>query len=107
MKDLKTTSQKRVKLTIEEVRHVADLAKLGLSEEDISMFQKQLLEIVEFVGKVSEVNTENIEPTSQVTGLENVLRDDEVKPSLSQEKVLQNAPRIHNGYFIVDAIFEE
>ncbi len=107
MKYQKTTSQKTVKLTIEEVRHVADLAKLRLSEDDIAKFQKQLTDIVEFVGRLQEVDTNNIEPTSQVTGLENVLREDEVKPSLSQEKVLKNAPRTHNGYFVVDAIFEE
>lgn len=100
-------SRKKVELNIDEVRHVADLAKLKLSDEDINKFQKQILEIVEFVGKVSEVNTENVEPTSQVTGLENVLREDEVKPSLTQEEVLSNTNRKYKGYFMVDAIFEE
>lgn len=107
MKDQKSASKKKVQLTTEEVRHVADLAKLRLSEEDIAKFQKQLTDIVEFVGKLQEVDTNNVEPTSQVTGLENVLREDEVKPSLPQEKVLKNASRKHNGYFVVDAIFEE
>ena len=93
-------------LTNEEVKHVSQLAKLGLSDGDIVKFQKQLTDIVEFVGKLQEVDTENIEPTNQVTGLENVFREDEVKESLSQNEVLANAPRKHKGYFLVDSIFE-
>ncbi len=93
--------------SIEEVKHVAKLAKLGLAEEDIQKFQKQLTDIVDFVGKLQEVDTKNVEPTSQVTGLENVFREDEVKPSLSQDEVLSNAKRTYKGYFMVDAIFEE
>ncbi len=92
-------------LTIEDVKHVAKLANLDLSKDDLSKFQRQLLEIVEFVGKVSEVKTENVEPTSQVTGLENILREDKVTPSLSQEEVLANAPRKYKGHFVVKAIF--
>lgn len=99
---------KKVKsvLSIDEVKHVAKLAKLNLSNDDIKKFQKQLTEIVEFVGKLQEVDTKDIEPTSQVTGLENVFREDIIKSSLSQTDVLANAPRKHNGYFVVDAIFE-
>jgi len=93
-------------LSLEEVKHVAKLAKLGLSADDINNFQKQLTAIVELVSKLKEVDTKDIEPTSQVTGLENVFRQDTIKPSLSQKEVLANAPRIHKGYFVVDAIFE-
>lgn len=103
----KTDSGKEsAKLTINEVRHVAELAKLRLTDEDVTKFQKQLTDIVDFVGKLKKINTENVEPTSQVTGLENVFREDEVKPSLTQEEVLSNAKRKYNGYFVVDAIFE-
>lgn len=93
-------------LTFEEVKHVASLAKLNLSDEDLDKFQKQLTDIVVFVRSLKEVNTENVEPTSQVTGLENVFREDEVKPSFTQEASLSNAKRKHKGYFVVDAIFE-
>lgn len=103
----KDSSQKKVELTTDDVRHVADLAKLKLSDEDLDKFQKQLTDIVDFVGKLQEVDTKNVEPTSQVTGLENVLREDKVKISLPQAEVLKNAKRKHNGYFMVDAIFEE
>lgn len=107
MKNQKSISNKTVKLTTKEVRHVADLAKLKLNDEDLEKFQKQLTDIVDFVGKLQEVDTKNVEPTSQVTGLENVFREDEVKQSLTQEQVLSNAKRKHKGYFVVDAIFEE
>lgn len=91
---------------MEEVRHVARLAKLNLSDEDVIKFQKQLTAIVEFVGKLKEVDTKDVELTSQVTGLENVFREDVIKPSLSQEETLSNASRKYKGYFVVDAIFE-
>ncbi len=94
-------------LTTAEVRHVAVLAKLGLSEEDILKFQKQLSGILDFVGQLNEVDTHNITPTSQVTGLENVFREDVVTPSLSQEEVLSNTKRKYKGFFVVKAIFEE
>lgn len=93
-------------LTDQEVKHVADLAKLDLTKEDLINFQKQLTDIVEFVGSLKKVDTQNIEPTSQVTGLENVFREDEVTPSLTQEEVLSSAKRKYKGYFVVDAIFE-
>lgn len=107
MKVQKSISNKAVKLTSEEVRHVANLAKLGLSEEDTAKFQKQLSSILDFVSALNEVDTKDVIPTSQVTGLENVFREDEVKPSLSQEEVLSNAPDKYKGYFRVKKVLEE
>lgn len=94
-------------LTEDEVKHVAKLAKLELSEEDLTKFQKQLSEIIEFVDQLTEVDTKDVIPTSQVTGLENIFREDKIKPSFSQEEALANAPRKYKGYFVVKAIFEE
>ena len=98
---------KKINLSIDEVKHVAKLAKLELTEEEIVKFQKQLSSIVEFVRKLEELDIKNVNPTSQVTGLENVFREDEVKPSLNQKDVLANSPSTHDGYFRVRAIFEE
>lgn len=89
------------------VPHVAKLASLPLKKEEIEKFQKQLSSILDYIKKLSEVETKNVEPTSQVTGLENVTRDDQPNPSLSQEEVLQNAKNRHNGFFKVPAIFKE
>jgi len=86
--------------------HVARLANLKIKEKEKKKFQKQLSSILEYISKLQEVDTKNIEITSQVTGLENILREDEVKPSLSQEEVLSNAKSTQNGLFKVKAILE-
>ncbi len=93
------------KLTKKEVKHVADLSNLVLTEEEIAKFTPQLDKIIEFVSTLDEVDTKNVEPTSQTTGLKNVLRDDIVKSDelLSQEEALSNTDG-HNGYFKVKAI---
>jgi aspartyl-tRNA(Asn)/glutamyl-tRNA(Gln) amidotransferase subunit C len=88
------------------VLHVAKLANLPLTKEDKEKFEKQLQETVNYVEELDKVVTKNVEPTSQVTGLENVLREDVVKPSLSQAEALRNAKTTHEGFFKVDAIFE-
>ncbi|MBL7159108.1 Asp-tRNA(Asn)/Glu-tRNA(Gln) amidotransferase subunit GatC [Candidatus Microgenomates bacterium] len=94
-----------MKLSIDEVNHVAKLANLKLTPKELKKFQKQLSSILEYVNQLKELDTKNVEPTSQVTGLENVFREDEVKPSMSQEESLSNAKETHNGFFKVKAIF--
>jgi len=89
------------------VLHVAKLANLTLKPEEKERFEKQLSETLEYVNKLNSVDTENIVPTSQVTGLENVTRKDEAKPSLSQEQALSNSKSTHNGLFKVKAILED
>lgn len=93
-------------LSFEDVKHIAKLAHLKLTDQEMTKFQKQLASILDFVSALSAVDTKDVIPTSQVTGLENVFREDEVKKSLSQSEALVNAKRKHNGYFAVDAIFE-
>lgn len=89
------------------VPHVAKLANLDLKEEEIIKFEKQLAEILEFVNKLQEADTKTIEPTSQVTNIENVSREDDTKPSLPQDEVLSNTKSKHNGMFKTKGIFEE
>jgi len=67
-----------VKLTDEEIRKIALLARLGLSDEEVKKFGPQMTHILEYVEKLSEVKTDNVEPTAQVTGLTNVKRHDKV-----------------------------
>jgi len=93
-------------LSLEEVKHIAKLAHLKLTDQETVNFQKQLASILNFVSALSTVDTKDVVPTSQVTGLENVFREDEVRESLPQSDALANAKRKHNGYFVVDAIFE-
>lgn len=93
------------KLTKKEVKHVADLSNLVLTEEEIAKFTPQLDKIIEFVSTLDEVDTKNVEPTSQTTGLTNILREDIIKTdeALTQDEALSNTDG-HNGYFKVKSI---
>lgn len=83
-----------MKLTREQVVHVAKLARLGLTEAEIEKFQSQLSSILDYVEQLNEVDTEGVPPTAQVTGLLNIKREDEVKkPNLAEpEKLLEQSP---------------
>jgi aspartyl-tRNA(Asn)/glutamyl-tRNA(Gln) amidotransferase subunit C len=95
-------------LTTTDVQHVARLAKLNLSKVEVTKFQKQLSAVVDYINALSEVPTDNVEPTSQTTGLTNVTRGDKVAPGrvLSQEEALSGSDKIYNGYFKVPYVFE-
>jgi aspartyl-tRNA(Asn)/glutamyl-tRNA(Gln) amidotransferase subunit C len=87
-----------------DVEHVAHLARLGLSAEELSLLEGQLKHILDQYTKLAEVDTEAIAPTAQTIELENILRDDVVTPSLSQEAVLANAPARAGEFLIVPPI---
>lgn len=89
------------------ISQIAKLANLQILPNEKDKLEKQLEETIIYVEELSEINTTNIEPTSQVTGLENVTRDDVAKPSLSQDQALSNTKSKHNGFFIVNAVFEK
>ena len=94
-------------LTKDEVKHVAKLANLPLTEaEEEQKYSEQLSKILEYIDQLNSVDTTNIEPTFNVSGQENVMRKDETEPSLSQEAVLQNAPKQQNGSFITKGVFD-
>jgi aspartyl-tRNA(Asn)/glutamyl-tRNA(Gln) amidotransferase subunit C len=88
-------------ITRDEVLHVARLARLALTEEEIARFQEQLSAILEAVGKVSELDLSEIEPTAHPLDLSNVWAADEQRPSLSLDEALMNAPDSEGGYFRV------
>ena len=98
---------KNSKLSEDKVRHVAKLAKLELGANEIEKFQKQLSEILDYVAILNEDETGKVEPTSQVTGLENVFREDKVEKSLIQEEALSGAKNKQQGRFKVKAILEK
>lgn len=80
-------------LTKDDVRHVAKLARLNLTEEEITTYTDQLSSVFEHLDKLSEVDTEGVEETSQVNGLTNVMREDRVSPSLDREAFLKTTQR--------------
>lgn len=89
------------------VSHVAKLANLSLTAEETKKFEKQLSDVLQYIDKLNEVDTTNVEPTSQVTGLENVLREDIASPSLSQKEALSNTKAQENGFFQVSGILDQ
>jgi aspartyl-tRNA(Asn)/glutamyl-tRNA(Gln) amidotransferase subunit C len=88
-------------ITRDEVLHVARLARLALTDDEIVKFQVQLSAILEAVGKVSELDLSEVEPTAHPLELSNVWADDELRPSLTLEEALANAPAREDGYFRV------
>lgn len=76
-------------ITPEQAKHIAKLARLGLKDEDVEKFSRQLSNIMEYVEKLNEVDVKDVQPTSQVTGLENVMREDEEKRFSSREELLK------------------
>ncbi len=93
-------------LSKKEVLHIASLANLQLSQEEIELFRKQLSDTLEYVEVLDELDTETVKPISQVTGLENVTRKDVSKTNLTQKEATSQAKSKSNGYFKVKAIFE-
>ncbi len=91
----------------EQVLHVARLARLALSEEEIDRFTRQLSVILEHAERVMGVASDDIPPTSHALPLVNVFRDDVVEECLSQEKALSTAPEVEQGRFKVPRIVEE
>ena len=98
----------QVNLTEEEVRRIANLAKLPLTDEEVKKFREQLSSVLSHMAKIQSLDTSKVTETSQVTGLENVFREDVVDKDrlLSQKDALANAKNTHKGYFVVPAIFE-
>ena len=93
-------------LTREEVLHIAQLAHLGLSEDEVPKFQEQLSEILDHFEALRALDTEGVPPTSHPLPLESVMREDETAPSLPVEDVLANAPNAENDLFRVRAVLE-
>ena len=91
----------------DEVLHVATLARLRLTDEEVTLFGEQLGDILRHIETLAELDVSGIEPTAQVIPLTNVLRDDEVHASLQQNAVLANAPMQEDGFLRVAPVFDE
>lgn len=96
-----------MKLDTEVVKHVAELARLGLTEAEMEKMREQLSPILNYFEMLQELNTEHIPPTAQVIAVQNNMRLDEARPSAPVKDVLANAPEHEGEYFRVRAIFGE
>jgi aspartyl-tRNA(Asn)/glutamyl-tRNA(Gln) amidotransferase subunit C len=95
-----------MKLTREEVLHIAHLARVALTEEEITRMSEQLSNLLEHFEDLQKVDTEGVPPTAQSVTIESVMRDDVIKPSMPTEDVLANAPRREDDCFRVRAVLE-
>ncbi|OBR69534.1 asparaginyl/glutamyl-tRNA amidotransferase subunit C [Paenibacillus oryzae] len=93
-------------ITIKDVQHVANLARLELSDGEQQQFMEQLNAILKYAEKLNELNTDDVQPTSHVLPIVNVMREDVKKESLPLEKVLLNAPDEEDGQIRVPAVLE-
>lgn len=95
-----------MKITKEEVEHVARLARLELTEEEKERMRAQLDSILQYMEKLNELDTAGVEPTSHAIPMVNVMREDELRPCLPQEEALANAPDRQDLFFRVPRIIE-
>ena len=94
------------KLTEQQVRHVAKLARLNCSDEEIATFTTQLRAILNYVAQLEELDTTNVEPLAHCLSVQNVFREDVVKPSLTNDQALQNAPQRNGEFFAVPKVLD-
>jgi len=94
-------------LSRSDVEHVAHLARLGLTQDELSLLEGQLNHILDQYAKLAELDTDAIPPTAQTIELENILRDDVVRPSLTAEDVLANARARQGEFIVVPSILDE
>ena len=95
-----------MKITEDEAKHIVKLARLSLSEEELSTYSGQLNTIIGYVEQLNTLDTSGIEPTSHVLPINNVMRDDTQAPSLSDEEALKNAPDPADNFYRVPKIIE-
>jgi aspartyl-tRNA(Asn)/glutamyl-tRNA(Gln) amidotransferase subunit C len=96
-----------VRLELETVEHIAALARVGLTPDEMERMRDQLSAVLDHISMLQEVNTDDILPTAQVIQQQNVMRDDVVRPSLPREQVLLNAPDQEDGYLRVNAVLDQ
>lgn len=95
-----------MKLSREEVEHIAALAQLALTEEELATYQRQLSAVLEHMARLQELDTDPIPPTATVLPLRNVMRDDRTEKSFARETMLANAPAVEDGCVKVPAVLE-
>lgn len=95
-----------VKISIDDVEHMGELARINISKEQIGSFRQELEKILSYIENLESAPTEKVKVVPQISGLKNVSREDKITPSLSVEKVLQNAPQRKDNFIKVKKIFE-
>jgi aspartyl-tRNA(Asn)/glutamyl-tRNA(Gln) amidotransferase subunit C len=94
-------------VTLNEVKKIAELARLHFDERELTVYCEHLNEILNYVDKLNELDTENVEPTYSVRSNPKTMRDDQKKSSLPLEEVMKNAPAQKNGFFSVPSVIDD
>jgi len=95
------------KLTEQEVRHVAKLARLNCTDQEVTLFTEQLGAILEYIDQLDELDTTNIEPLAHCLPVHNVLREDVPQPSLTNDEALANAPHRDGEFFAIPKVLDD
>lgn len=95
-----------LKITKEQVEHVAHLARLNLTDEEKEQMTKDMEAIIEFADQINALDISDVDPTAHVIPINNVFREDEVRPSMDRDELLKNAPNQDSGCFSVPKIVE-
>lgn len=93
-------------VTVEEVRHIADLARLRFSDDEEEQLAEEMNQVLDHMDKLSELDTEDVEPMSHVLEISNVFRDDEAEQRITREEALENAPHADHQYFRVPKVID-
>ncbi|SUP41392.1 Asp-tRNA(Asn)/Glu-tRNA(Gln) amidotransferase subunit GatC [Veillonella criceti] len=96
-----------MKITRDEIKKIALLSRLDISEENMGSVEKALNDVLSYVTELEELDLDGVQPMAHAVPLQNVFREDEVKPSLDHDLALQNAPEEENGYFKVPRVVQE
>ncbi|MEE9239494.1 MAG: Asp-tRNA(Asn)/Glu-tRNA(Gln) amidotransferase subunit GatC [Thermodesulfobacteriota bacterium] len=96
-----------MKISNKDVKEVADLARLEIEEEQLDKFTNQFENILKFISKLDELNTDDVDPTSHVLDMPTPLREDKVEEWLSQDEALKNAPQREDKFFGVPKVIED
>ncbi len=95
-----------MKLTRDQVIHIADLARLALDDDEIAQYQEQLSAVLEYAQRLQALDTDAIPPTATISPALNVTRSDKPRPSMARDEILSNAPQVEGNRFRVQAVLE-
>lgn len=94
-------------VTIKDVGHIAKLAKLKFSDEEIEKLQSELNQVLQYIDKLNELNLDEVEPLENINPTENIFREDAVKPGITKEEALKNAPSKTDNFFKVPKVIDK
>lgn len=97
---------RKLGVTLQDVEHIAKLARLELTDEEKETFTEQMNALLRYAEKLNELQTDDVEPTTHVLPVVNVMREDQIRPSWPLEEVLKNAPEQEEGQFLVPPVLE-